>query len=93
MEYIEKIRNKLKLDTKYKFAKKLRKSPQAYDTLIGAEDRIKYRDLIALRRVSRLSDTELLNLIEDEIESRFPEIYRELPELENQSGSRQKTRK
>lgn len=93
MEFVEKIRKKLGLDTRYKFAKKLKKSPQSYDTLIGAEDRIKYRDLIALRRVSELSDSELLDLIEDEIESRFPEIYKELPELEKGSINRQKTRK
>lgn len=93
MEFVEKIRNKLKLGTRYKFAKRLKKSPQSYDTLVEAGDRIKYRDLIALRRVSELSDSELLDLIEDEIKSKFPEIYKELPESAKGSDQRRKTRK
>lgn len=79
MDFIEDIRKKLGIETKYKFSKLLRKSPQAYETLILAKDRIQFRDLIALRRVCRLTDTELLDLVEKEIAARMPEVYEELP--------------
>lgn len=80
MEFVEKIRRKLKIKSRYKFAQILRKSTQAYDTLVRAQDRITFRDLIALRRVSGLSDTELLDAIEKEMSARMPEVYADLPD-------------
>ena len=79
MEFVEKIRRKMKIKTRYKFAQILRKSTQAYETLVKAQDRITFRDLIALRRVSGLTDTELLNAIEKELAARVPEVYEDLP--------------
>ena len=79
MDFVEKIRKKLKIETRYKFAQLLRKSPQAYDSLMNAQDRITLRDLVALRRVSKLSDTALLDEIEDELAKRLPEVYEEIP--------------
>ncbi|MCO6432232.1 MAG: hypothetical protein J5J00_15365 [Deltaproteobacteria bacterium] len=79
MEFVETIRKRLKIKSQAQFAVKLRKYPQAYQSLVKATDRITLRDLIALRRVSGLSDRELLDVIEKELESSNPEAYRELP--------------
>jgi hypothetical protein len=79
MDFIEDLRRNLGISTKYKFSKILRKSPQAYETLILAKDRIQFRDLIALRRVCGLTDTALLDLVEKEIAAKMPEVYEELP--------------
>ncbi len=79
MEFVEKIRKLLRVETRYKFAKLLRKSNQSYETLVAAQDRITFRDLIALRRVSPLTDSQLLDLIEKELKEIAPEAYSELP--------------
>jgi len=79
MDFIEEIRKNLKIATRYKFAKILGKSPQAYETLVGAKDRIQFRDLIALRRVSGLTDTQLLDHIETELSKTVPEVFEGLP--------------
>jgi hypothetical protein len=80
MDFVEQIRNLLGIESRYKFSKILRKSTQSYDTLVAAKDRITFRDLIALRRVSPISDTELLELIEEELKEINPEAFAELPQ-------------
>lgn len=89
MDFVEEIRNLLKVESRYKFSKILRKSTQSYDTLVDATDRITFRDLIALRRVSPISDTELLDLIENELKEINPQVFADLP----QEKTPRKTRK
>jgi|LakMenEpi03Aug12_release.lakeMendotaPanAssembly.Ray.scaffolds.fasta_scaffold3121021_1 hypothetical protein len=88
MDFVEEIRNLLKVESRYKFSKILRKSTQSYDTLVAAKDRITFRDLIAIRRVSPLTDTQLLDLIEEELKSSAPETYNELPEGRGRKGKK-----
>lgn len=68
MEFIERIRKQLGVQSKYAMAKLLGTTPQAYESLIQANDRIRLRDLIALRRVSGLSDKALLDEIEKKVQ-------------------------
>jgi hypothetical protein len=44
--------------------------------------------LIAIRRVSPLTDTQLLDLIEEELKSSAPETYNELPEGRGRKGKK-----
>ena len=67
MEFVEVIRKRLGIKSKYAMSRLLNTSPQAYETLLKANDRIRLRDLIALRRVSGLSDRQLLDLIEKKV--------------------------
>ena len=67
MDFIEGIRKRLGVKSKYAMAKLLNTTPQAYETLLKANDRIRLRDLIALRRVSGLTDRALLDLIEKKV--------------------------
>lgn len=66
MDFVEQIRKKRNI-SKYRFAVELGRSPQAYQSLIQAKDRITFRDLINLRKKLGLSDSKLLDLIEKEL--------------------------
>ncbi len=67
MDFIAKIQKRLQLNTKYKMAMALGTTPQQYDSLLKANDRIRLRDLVALRHISGLTDTELLDMIEKKV--------------------------
>ena len=81
MEFIEQIRKRLGIKSKYAMSRLLNTSPQAYETLIRADDRIRLRDLIALRRVSGLSDRQLLDLIEKKVVAKEREANKAIKEL------------
>lgn len=66
MEFLEKIRIKLGLSTKKELAQVLEKTVGAYYSLERATDRITLKDLVTLRKKAGLTDTELLDLIEEE---------------------------
>ncbi len=69
MKFVEKIRKRLGIATRYSMAVDvLKTSPQHYDSLVKSMDRIRYVDLIKLRKASGLTDTELLDLISKEVE-------------------------
>jgi transcriptional regulator with XRE-family HTH domain len=74
MEFLDKIQKKLNLSTKKEMAQLLEITPQSYYSLERAADRITIRDLIRLRKRTGLSDTELLDLIEEECN--VPEEHR-----------------
>ena len=66
MEFLDKIRIKHGLSTKKELAQVLEKTVGAYYSLERATDRITLRDIVTLRRKAGLTDTELLDLIEEE---------------------------
>ena len=66
MEFLEKIRIRLGLSTKKELAQVLEKTVGAYYSLERATDRITLKDLVTLRKKAGLTDTELLDLIEEE---------------------------
>lgn len=66
MDFIEKLRNELKLESKADLAKKLGKTLQAYYSLELATDRITLKDIVALRHLEGMTDQKLLDLIEEE---------------------------
>lgn len=66
MEFLDKIRVKLSLSTKKELAQVLEKTVGAYYSLERATDRITLKDLVTLRHKAGLTDTELLDLIEEE---------------------------
>lgn len=66
MDILEHIRGKLGL-TKAQLAKKIGSTRQAYRSLEGATDRIRIKDLIGIRKLNCLSDKELLDLLEEEL--------------------------
>lgn len=66
MEFLDKIRVKLKLSTKKELAQVLEKTVGSYYSLERATDRITLKDLVTLRKKTGLTDTELLDLIEEE---------------------------
>lgn len=74
MEFLDKIQKKLGLLTKKEMAQLLEKTVQSYYSLERAADRITLRDLIMIRKRAGLTDTELLDLIEDE--TKLPEKHR-----------------
>ena len=69
MKFIEEIREQLGVSGA-EFGRMLgiddENARQGYRSLVNAKDRIKLETLIALRRVSGLTDTELLDAIEKE---------------------------
>jgi len=67
MEFIEKIRKRIGFKSRYKMAQAMGTSAQQYDSLINADDRIRLRDLIALRQICGLTDTQLLDEIEKKV--------------------------
>ena len=67
MDFIEKLRNELKLESKADLAKKLGKTLQAYYSLEWATDRITLKDIVALRHLEGMTDQKLLDLIEEEV--------------------------
>lgn len=68
MEFIDKIREEWGI-TRYKMYKRLGlESPQAYMSLIRSKDRIKLSTLIKLRKTLGISDSELLDKLEAEVE-------------------------
>ncbi len=70
MKFVEKIRKRLGVSTRYSMAVDvLKTSPQHYESLVKSKDRIRYVDLMKLRKVSGLTDTQLLDLIAGEVES------------------------
>lgn len=68
MEFVEQIRVKWGI-TRYKMYQRLRlESPQAYMSLIRSKDRIKLSTLIKLRKTLGISDSELLDRLEAEVQ-------------------------
>ena len=66
MEFIDKIRESSGR-TKYQMFKVLKlESPQAYISLIKSKERITIANLIKLRKYLGLTDTQLLDMIEEE---------------------------
>ena len=66
MEFLDKIRIKRWLSTKKELAQLLEKTVQAYYSLERATDRITLKGIVTLRNKAGLSDTELLDLLEEE---------------------------
>lgn len=68
MDFIDKIREGWGI-TRYKMYQKLGlESPQAYMSLIRSKDRIKLSTLIKLRKTLGISDSELLDLLEAQLQ-------------------------
>lgn len=68
MEFIDKIREGWGI-TRYEMHKRLGlETPQAYYSLIRSKDRIKLSNLIKLRKTLGISDSELLDLLEAELQ-------------------------
>lgn len=68
MEFIDKIREEWGI-TRYKMYQRLGlESPQAYMSLIRSKDRIKISTLIKLRKTLGISDSELLDRLEGELQ-------------------------
>lgn len=66
MDFIEKLRIELKFESKADLAKKLGKTLQAYYSLELATERLTLKDIVALRHLEGMTDTKLLDLIENE---------------------------
>lgn len=67
MDFLEDIRKKLGL-SKAEFARQIGSSRQAYRSLEAATDRIRLKDLIGIRKLNCLTDKELLDLLEKELD-------------------------
>lgn len=67
MDFIDKLKKELGLESKADFARKLGKTLQAFYSLELATDRITLRDLVALRHLEGMTDQKLLDLIEEEV--------------------------
>ena len=81
MRFLEDLRSEMTDEegnplSKYALARMLGMSPQAYHALTAKEDRdrIRIRDLLAVRNVLSLSDSELLDSIQEEFEE-YAEIF------------------
>jgi len=68
MKFVEDLRIRSK-KSKTDMGKMLGRSPQAYRTLAAAREQLTTRDITMLRKHFGLSDTQLLDLIEEEFKA------------------------
>lgn len=66
MEFLKKLSTDLGFKTKKELALALGKDAQGYYSLERATERLGLRDIVALRHLSGMTDSKLLDLIEQE---------------------------